>query len=82
MANWAAHDHCNAKYTDARLGSQVVRRTWSGCAGSSAVVFYIIDGGGHTWPGAIPIPTLGLTTQQINASNVIWKFFSAHQLAS
>ena len=82
MANWAAHDHCNTKFTDARLGTQVVRRTWSGCTGSSAVIFYIIEGGGHTWPGAVPVPRLGLTTQQVNASKEIWKFFSAHRLAN
>ncbi len=82
MANWAAHDHCNPKFTDTRLGTEVVRRTWSGCATSGAVVHYIIEGGGHTWPGSIPIPSLGLTTQQIKASDVIWKFFAAHKLSS
>jgi len=82
MANWAAHDHCSAKFTDTRLGTQVVRRTWSGCVSFSATVFYIIEGGGHTWPGSIPIAGLGLTTTQINASQQIWKFFSAHTLAS
>jgi polyhydroxybutyrate depolymerase len=82
MASWAAHDTCKPKFTDTRLGSQVRRRTWKGCASGSAAVFYIIDGGGHTWPGAIPIPGLGLTTQQIKASAVIWKFFAAHKLAA
>jgi polyhydroxybutyrate depolymerase len=82
MANWAAHDHCDKKFTDTRLGTQVVRRTWSGCVSSSSTVFYIIEGGGHTWPGAIPIPPLGLTTDQVNASQEIWKFFSAHTLSS
>jgi len=82
MANWAAHDHCNKEFTDTRLGTQVVRRTWSGCVSSSATVFYIIEGGGHTWPGSIPIPRLGLTTTQVNASQEIWKFFSAHTLSS
>jgi len=82
MANWAAHDHCHKQYTDTVLGTQVVRRRWSGCVSSSATVFYIIEGGGHTWPGSIPIPSLGLTTTQINASATIWKFFSAHTLSS
>jgi len=80
MADWAAHDHCNAKFTDTRLGTQVVRRTWSGCAKSSTTIHYIIEGGGHTWPGAIPIKSLGLTTKQIDASSTIWKFFSAYTL--
>ena len=80
MADWAAHDHCNPKFTDKRLGSEVVRRTWTGCAKSSTVVHYIIQGGGHTWPGSIPLPRLGLTTKQVDASAEIWKFFSAYSL--
>lgn len=80
MAGWAAHDHCNPAFVDTRLGSQVRRRTWSGCDGSSSVVFYMIDGGGHTWPGSIPVASLGLTTTQINASDTIWAFFAAHPL--
>ena len=55
MAKWAAHDDCNAKFTDARITPHVVRRTWTGCKPGSASVYYIIEGGGHTWPGAIPV---------------------------
>jgi polyhydroxybutyrate depolymerase len=44
-------------------------------------VLYSIIGGGHTWPGAIPLPKFGLTTTQINASATIWAFFAAHPLA-
>jgi len=80
MASWAKYDHCGPKFTDTRLGTQVRRRMWKGCRPADAPVFYIIDGGGHTWPGAVPIPRLGLTTQQIDASAVIWKFFAAHKL--
>ena len=80
MAGWAAHDHCDAEFVDTRIGSEVRRRTWSGCDGASSVVFYIIDGGGHTWPGSIPIARFGMTTQQINASDTIWAFFAAHPL--
>jgi polyhydroxybutyrate depolymerase len=81
MAGWAAHDHCDAAFVDTRLGNEVRRRTWSGCDGSSDVVFYIIDGGGHTWPGSIPIARLGLTTNQVDASDTIWAFFAAHPMA-
>lgn len=81
MANWAAYNGCT-QFTDTRLGSEVRRRSWKGCKPGSATVFYIIDGGGHTWPGSIPLPGLGLTTQQIKAGDVIWKFFAAHKLAS
>jgi polyhydroxybutyrate depolymerase len=81
MASWAAHDHCTAQFHDVRLNSEVRRRTWTGCAKNATVVFYIIDGGGHTWPGSIPIASLGKTTDQIDASTTIWKFFQAHTLS-
>jgi polyhydroxybutyrate depolymerase len=80
MANWAQHDGCAPSFTDDRLGSEVVRRSWSGCLDKSEVVFYIIEGGGHTWPGAISVGRLGLTTTQINASAIAWDFFKAHPL--
>jgi polyhydroxybutyrate depolymerase len=81
MAQWATHDHCNATSTDTSLGTQVDRRVWTGCSGSSSVVLYSIVGGGHTWPDSIPIPSFGLTTKQIDASATIWAFFAAHPLA-
>jgi polyhydroxybutyrate depolymerase len=77
MGGWAARDGCGAP-TDVRLGSEVRRRTWQHCA--DQVVFYIVDGGGHTWPGAVPVPRLGLTTRQVDASSTIWAFFAAHHL--
>jgi polyhydroxybutyrate depolymerase len=80
MTSWAKFDKCATKFTDTELSSEVTRRTWSGCAPGSAAIFYIINGGGHTWPGSIPIASLGKTTEQIDASATIWKFFQAHPL--
>src|SRR5262249_5200125 len=77
-ANWAKHNRGNAKFTETRLGSEGRRRTWAGRAPDAHVVFYIVDGGGHTWPGSIPIERLGMTTKQLNASATIWDFFKAH----
>ncbi len=36
-----------------------------------------IDGGGHTWPGGEPLPEwlTGPTTQDIDATRVMWEFF-------
>ncbi len=82
MASWAAHDRCAAKFEDVKLGSEVTRRTWPQCARGSSVTLYIIEGGGHTWPGSIPIARLGMTTRQIDATATIWRFFQANPLAS
>jgi polyhydroxybutyrate depolymerase len=80
MAGWAQHDGCTATPVVDQLSTQVQRRTYTGCTGGAAV-FYVIEGGGHTWPGSIPDPSLGMTTRQINASSTIWSFFDAHARA-
>lgn len=46
--------------------------------GGSEVVLYRIDNGGHTWPGAIHLPTLGNTNQDIDATALIAAFFSEY----
>jgi polyhydroxybutyrate depolymerase len=81
MVGWAAHDKCAVKFVDVKVSSEVTRRTWPGCAGGSSVTFYIVNGGGHTWPGSIAIKSLGMTTTQIDASATIWKFFQGYKLA-
>lgn len=39
--------------------------------------FYTISDGGHTWPGGKPLPKFitGKTTQEINATRLMWEFF-------
>lgn len=49
----------------------------NGTNGSSVEFYKIIDGG-HTWPGAIF--NIGVTNQDINASEEIWRFFSKYTL--
>jgi polyhydroxybutyrate depolymerase len=82
MAKWAAHDACKPKYTDVRIKPHVIRRTWSGCKPGSTSVYYLVEGDGHTWPGGPSLGSLGHATKEISASQLIWKFFSAHKLAS
>lgn len=40
------------------------------------VIFYKVEGGGHTWPGGpqyLPIPFIGLSSQQISLSEEVWQ---------
>jgi polyhydroxybutyrate depolymerase len=60
-------------------GARTRRSVYSGCRGGAEVVFYRIEGGGHTWPGSrMPVRVLGRTTRDFDASQVIWEFFSNH----
>lgn len=50
------------------------------CDQNADVDYYIIEGGGHSWPGGDPLPEwiVGYTSDDINVTQTMWKFFSAH----
>ena len=39
-----------------------------------------VDGGGHTCPGGLPVPALGKTTMNADATSMMWDFFVRHPL--
>lgn len=51
----------------------------SQCTDNVEVHYYVIQDGGHSWPGAFPIPGLGNTNQDFSATIAIWNFFSQYQ---
>jgi polyhydroxybutyrate depolymerase len=67
-------------------GTSVERRSYAGCRGNGDVVWYEIEGGGHRWPPhrevgvreELSLRENGVSSQNINASEVIWAFFAAH----
>jgi polyhydroxybutyrate depolymerase len=77
MGDWAKLDGCRASSRRQRIGSQVIRQQWPGCASGTRVVLYTVVGGGHSWPGADPKKALGLTTEQVSATQQILSFFTA-----
>lgn len=56
---------------------------YTACTADAGVIFYTIAGGGHSWPGGKPLPRLivGHTTQDIDASRLMWEFFQEHALS-
>ena len=61
-------------------GCTVEKITYTYCSDNSNVVYYKVINGGHTWPGADPIPAFGNTNHDIDASVEIWNFFKNHKL--
>jgi len=52
----------------------------SGCASGHAVDVYVVEGGGHTWPGGAQYLHrwfIGRTSRDIDANTIIWSFFEA-----
>lgn len=75
MADWAVRNGCEAEPTEERIGTEVLHRAWTGC--SAITELYIVEGGGHTWPGSIELPSLGYTTSDIRATDLLWELFLA-----
>jgi polyhydroxybutyrate depolymerase len=80
VANWAEHNACANIPLEEQMSGSVSIIAYDGCEEAAAVVFYAIDGGGHTWPGAIDVARLGATTHEISATDLIWEFFVAHPM--
>ena len=80
---WAATNGCRATPVVSAVTPTVDREAYTGCARDGKVVFYRVKGGGHTWPGStFPLPPaiFGQTDRSINASELMWEFFSRHAL--
>jgi polyhydroxybutyrate depolymerase len=63
-------------------GTHVIRFAPNDCDANAEVLFYLINGGGHTWPGGslMDADSFGPTNMDINAGEVIWEFFSRQTL--
>ncbi|MGH7499482.1 MAG: extracellular catalytic domain type 1 short-chain-length polyhydroxyalkanoate depolymerase [Gemmatimonadales bacterium] len=60
-------------------GMRVRRTEYPGCKEGRDIELYTIEGGGHTWPGGPASgPTVGRVTHDIDATMIIWSFFSRH----
>lgn len=85
MAAWAAHNGCGDTQVTTDVSASVSAQEYEGC-GAAPVILYVIEGGGHTWPGAADdagdIGGIGFTTHDIDANELMWQFFEAHPLPS
>lgn len=96
LARWAGRNGCAAEPEEERVSDEVVRRSWPDCDGGAEVVLYVVEGGGHSWPGT-PLfnadatggadtaagglaSVAGTTTMDISATELAWEFFQRHQL--
>ena len=84
---WTGRNRCDFRpliqaipNNDVRDGTSVTRLAYDGhCLTNKPIILYAVTGGGHSWPGnqyQAPFEDAGRTSQDINASEEIWKFFS------
>ena len=77
---WVAANGCAEEPQVTTAAPDTTIRRWTGDTPTSDVLFYRLDGGGHTWPGMrtwVP-PIFGRVSRTIDATRVIWDFFAAH----
>jgi polyhydroxybutyrate depolymerase len=81
-ANWAQRNRCTSSPVESVVAIDVTRLEYADCANDADVVLYTIIGGGHTWPGGMPLPEwfAGSTSNSVDATSQMWAFFRAHRL--
>lgn len=76
MRRWAEHNGCDPGPDEERISPEVRKQTWKGC--TAATVLYVVDNGGHAWPGK-PQPAFeqafGHGTTDIDATELLFAFF-------
>ena len=84
---WVKADGCPEKPVVANEakkfddGTTAERKTYGPGKDGSEVVLFVINGGGHTWPGRDPkIQFLGKSTKNISANDLMWEFFKRHPM--
>jgi polyhydroxybutyrate depolymerase len=84
---WAEADGCPKEPQMAEIPAKnadalaVRRLTFGPGREGSEVVLYVIEGGGHTWPGKPTVgPLLGKSAVDLKANDLIWEFFKKHPI--
>jgi polyhydroxybutyrate depolymerase len=77
VAGYAQGNGCHPTPTTLIETGNVTGIRYAACDQGADVVFYSIADGGHTWPGGSPLPEwiAGKTSQEIDATQLMWEFF-------
>jgi len=88
VLKWVEHNGCNPTPATTELPDRdpddetsVVKSVYGQGRNGTEVIFYTIQGGGHTWPGGsqyLPERLIGKVSNELDATSTIWEFFKAH----
>ena len=78
---WVERNGCAADEPTETTGA-VSGIRYTDCEGGADVVLYTVEGGGHQWTGGGEAPgfIVGEMNRDVNATELMWEFFSAHPL--
>jgi polyhydroxybutyrate depolymerase len=89
LKEWAKINNCGQKPARDTIpprtsgGLETHVETYTDCGDGASAVLYTIEKGGNTWPGGeqyIPARFIGKTNDDLDASEIIWKFFAMHPM--
>ncbi len=86
LGHWLKVNRCRetpkvTKLPATRDKLQVVRKDYRSGTEKAPVILYVIEGGGHTWPGMQRHAAfLGATTLNLSANDAMWDFFRQFKL--
>jgi polyhydroxybutyrate depolymerase len=82
-AAWAGRNGCEAEPTEEQVADDVTLQAFT-CPAGADTQLYVVDGGGHTWPGSDFDDSItnivGYVTHNIDANELMWAFFQEHPL--
>jgi polyhydroxybutyrate depolymerase len=82
-AAWAGRNGCDTEPTEDAVADDVTELVFP-CPPGAETELYVVDGGGHTWPGSDfddrITSIVGYVTHSISANEIMWAFFQAHPL--
>ena len=82
-AAWAVRNGCEAEPTEETVADDVNELVFP-CPPGAEAELYVVEGGGHTWPGSdfddSIVDIVGYVTHSISANEIMWAFFQDHPL--
>ena len=81
MTYWAKVNGCQPTFTDTKLTSDAILRSWAGCQAATQVLLAV--DGGHTFPGGATRldGTLGKTVTSVNMADLMLNWFDTQKKA-
>ena len=76
MPEWAVHNGCDSTPVEEQVTQNVRLLRHENCDEDAPLELYVVEAGGHTWPGAIG------ATEEISATDLMWEFFLAHPMSA
>jgi polyhydroxybutyrate depolymerase len=84
LTHWRSRNGCSGFERGFYQQGDATCVEWPDCSGGAQTALCTIDGGGHTWPGGLPLPELvaGKTSGDLDATATMLDFFEAHAMGT